>query len=189
MRASARARSTPSPKRSSRRCAPALAATRSRRNPVNEQGQYFVTKDPQPQRKPENCAFIIFGVTGDLTHRLVLPALYHLAAENLLPAQFCVVGAARKPMSNDELRDSLMKGLREHATRPVDDATAKQLLQCVTCVEADSKEPASFDALRKHLDGLECSRGIGGNYLFYMATPPAAFAPTARERGRAGLLK
>jgi glucose-6-phosphate 1-dehydrogenase len=92
-------------------------------------------------------------------------------------------------MSNDELRDSLMKGLREFATRPVDDVVAKQLLQCVTFVEADPKDPPSFDALHKHLDALECSRGTGGNRLFYLATPPAAFAPTARELGRTGLLK
>jgi glucose-6-phosphate 1-dehydrogenase len=148
-----------------------------------------VTKDPQPQRKPENCAFVIFGATGDLTHRLVIPSLYNLAAENLLPEKFCVVGVARRTMSNDELRDSLMKGLCEFATRPVDDVVAKQLLQCVTFVEADPKDPPSFDALHKHLDALECSRGTGGNRLFYLATPPAAFAPTARELGRTGLLK
>jgi glucose-6-phosphate 1-dehydrogenase len=148
-----------------------------------------VTKDPQPQRKPENCAFVIFGVTGDLTHRLVIPSLYNLAAENLLPEKFCVVGVARKGMSNDELRESLMKGLRQFATRPVDDVVAQQLLQCVTFVEADAKDPPSFDALREHLDALECSRGTGGNRLFYLATPPAAFAPTARALGRTELLK
>jgi glucose-6-phosphate 1-dehydrogenase len=148
-----------------------------------------VTKDPQPQRKPENCAFVIFGATGDLTHRLVIPSLYNLAAENLLPEKFCVVGVARKGMSNEALRDSLMKGLREFATRPVDDVVAAQLLQCVTFVEADPKDPPSFDAVRQHLDALECSRGTGGNRLFYLATPPAAFAPTARELGRTGLMK
>ncbi len=148
-----------------------------------------MSKDPQPQRKPENCAFVIFGATGDLTHRLVIPSLYNLAAENLLPEKFCVVGAARKRMSNEELRDSLMKGLREFATRPVDDDVANQLLQCVTAVEADAKDPPSFDAMREHLDALECSRGTGGNRLFYLATPPAAFAPTARELGRTGLMK
>ncbi len=148
-----------------------------------------MTKDPQAKRKPENCAFVIFGVTGDLTHRLVMPSLYNLAAENLLPEKFCVVGVARKGQSDDELRDSLMKGLRQFATRPVDDDVAKQLLQCVTFVEADPKDPPSFDRLREHLDSLECSQGTGGNRLFYLATPPAAFAPTARELGRTGMMK
>ena len=148
-----------------------------------------MTKDPQPKRKPENCAFVIFGVTGDLTHRLVMPSLYNLAAEHLLPEKFCVVGVARKGQSDDELRDSLMKGLRQFATRPVDDDIARKLLECVTFVEADAKDPPSFDRLREHLDSLECAQGTGGNRLFYLATPPAAFAPTARELGRTGMMK
>src|SRR3954465_1181998 len=100
---------------------------------------------PSKQKKPDPCCFIIFGVTGDLTHRLVMPALYNLAAPDLLPDRFCVVGISRKAMSNEALRDSLRKGLRRFATRPVDGATAARLLQCVTCIEADAKDPASFD--------------------------------------------
>lgn len=143
-----------------------------------------------PHRKlPDSCAFVIFGVTGDLTHRLVIPALYNLADAELLPEKFCIVGIARNAMSNDELRDSLMKGLREFATRPVVDATAKRLLACVTCIEADPKDPKSFDKLGEQLEKLETARGTGGNRLFYLATPPAAFAPISKELGRAGLLK
>jgi len=141
------------------------------------------------QKKPDPCSFVIFGVTGDLTHRLVIPALYNLAATDLLPDKFCVVGVARKGMSNDALRDSLMKGLHQFATRPVDDAIAKRLLECVTCVEADPKDPASFDQLRERLERLEANRSTGGNRLFYLATPPDAFAPISRELGRTGLLR
>ena len=141
------------------------------------------------QKKPDPCSFVIFGVTGDLTHRLVIPSLYNLEATGLLPDKFCVVGVARKGMSNDELRDSLMKGLRQFATRPVDDAIAKRLLQCVTSVEADPKDPTSFDAMRVQLEELEAARKTGGNRLFYLATPPNAFAPISRELGRTGLLK
>src|SRR3982074_329474 len=93
--------------------------------------------------KPDPCSFIIFGVTGDLAHRLVIPALYNLAAGGLLPDRFCVVGVARKEMSNDELRDGLMQGLRQFATRPVDDAIAKRLLECVTSIVADPSDPDS----------------------------------------------
>ncbi len=129
------------------------------------------------QRKPDPCAFVIFGATGDLTHRLVIPSLYNLAAAGLLPDKFCVVGITRKGMSSDALRDSLMKGLRQFATRPVDDAVAKRLLACVTSIEADAKDPASFDAMRDRLEKLEANRSTGGNRLFYLATPPNAFAP------------
>jgi len=98
-----------------------------------------------PRKRPEPCCFVIFGATGDLTHRLVIPALYNLAASDLLPENFCVVGITRKAMSNASLRDSLMKGLREFATRPVEEETAQRLLECVTCIAADPGEPASFD--------------------------------------------
>jgi glucose-6-phosphate 1-dehydrogenase len=140
------------------------------------------------QTKPASCAFVIFGATGDLTHRLVIPSLYNLAAAGLLPDRFCVVGIVRRSMSNDALRDSLMQGLKRFATRPVEDAIAERLLECVTSIEADPNEPASFDGLREKLERLESARNTGGNRLFYLATPPDAFAPIACELGRVGLL-
>ena len=147
------------------------------------------SKKQPAKKKPEPCAFVIFGVTGDLAHRLVVPALYNLAASNLLPDDFCVVGVARNATSNDELRDSLMKGLQQFATRKVDEAIAKRLLDCVTSIAADPKDPSSFDKLSKQLDELEKQRKTKGNRLFYLATPPTAFAPTSRELGRTGMLK
>jgi glucose-6-phosphate 1-dehydrogenase len=140
------------------------------------------------QTKPDPCSFVIFGVTGDLAHRLVVPALYNLAAADLLPEKFCVVGIARKGMTSGELRDSLIKGLHQYATRAVDDAIAMRLLDCVTCIEADPKDPASFDAMSQQLDKLEAARKTGGNRLFYLATPPSAFLPISRELGRTGML-
>jgi glucose-6-phosphate 1-dehydrogenase len=148
-----------------------------------------VTEVPSNQKKPDPCSFVIFGVTGDLAHRLVIPALYNLAATGLLPDKFCVVGITRKGMPNDELRDGLMKGLRQFATRPVDDAIATRLLECVTCIAADPREPASFDKMRQQIERLEANRSTGGNRLFYLATPPDAFAPISRELGRTGLLR
>ncbi|MBR1212400.1 glucose-6-phosphate dehydrogenase [Bradyrhizobium sp. JYMT SZCCT0180] len=140
------------------------------------------------QTKPDPCSFVIFGVTGDLAHRLVIPALYNLAAADLLPEKFCVVGIARKGMTSDGLRDSLMKGLHQYATRQVDEAIAMRLLACVTCIEADPRDPASFDAMSEQLDKLEAARNTQGNRLFYLATPPSAFLPISRELGRTGLL-
>jgi hypothetical protein len=96
-----------------------------------------VTEPLSKKHKPDPCSFIIFGATGDLTHRLVMPALYNLAASDLLPEKFCVVGIARKGTSNDEMRESLLGGLKKYKTRPVDDTIAKRLLECVTSIEAD----------------------------------------------------
>jgi glucose-6-phosphate 1-dehydrogenase len=151
-------------------------------------GQLRVT-DFQPYQKPQSYALVIFGVTGDLTNRLVIPSLYNLAAAELLPEKFCVVGVARHPMSNEALREGLMKGLRQFATRPVEDKVANRLLECVTSVAADSGDAASFDRLKEQLERLEGSRNTEGNRLFYLATPPDAFAPIARQLGRVGLLK
>ncbi|QDL98283.1 glucose-6-phosphate dehydrogenase [Rhodopseudomonas palustris] len=148
-----------------------------------------MTTQANSNQVPDGCAFVIFGVTGDLTHRLVIPALYNLAEAGLLPEKFCVVGVTRKEMASDDLRESLMQGLRKYATRPVDDKIADQLLYCVTAVSADPSEPDSFDRLRERLEKLEASRNTGGNRLFYLATPPDAFAPIATELGRAKLLE
>ena len=148
-----------------------------------------MTEISPKQPKPDPCSFVVFGATGDLAHRLVIPALYNLAAADLLPDKFCVVGIARSGMSNDELCDSLLKGLRQFATRPVDDAIAQRLLECVTCIEADPRDPASFDRMRERLEKLEANRSTGGNRLFYLATPPNAFLPIARELGRTGMLR
>lgn len=147
-----------------------------------------MTSQPNAQI-PDGCAFVIFGVTGDLTHRLVIPALYNLAEANLLPEKFCVVGITRKEMSSEDLRASLLEGLKKFATRPVKDDVADKLLYCVTAVSADPSDPSSFDKLRDRLEKLEANRNTGGNRLFYLATPPDAFAPISTELGRAGLLK
>jgi glucose-6-phosphate 1-dehydrogenase len=147
-----------------------------------------MTVSQAKQKQPDPCSIVIFGVTGDLAHRLVIPALYNLAANNLLPDNFCIVGIARKGMSSEQLTESLTKGLHQYATRKVDDALARRLLACVTCIEADPQDPASFDALRDQLDKLEAARKTGGNRLFYLATPPSGFLPISRELGRTGML-
>jgi glucose-6-phosphate 1-dehydrogenase len=147
-----------------------------------------MTVSQAKQKQPDPCSIVIFGVTGDLAHRLVIPALYNLAANDLLPENFCIVGIARKGMSSEQLTESLTKGLHQFATRKVDDALAKRLLACVTCIEADPTDPASFDTLRDRLDRLEAARETGGNRLFYLATPPSGFLPISRELARTGML-
>ncbi len=148
-----------------------------------------MANDAAQQKKPEGCSFVIFGVTGDLAHRLIIPALYNLATNGLLPDNLCVVGVTRKGMSNDELRNSLLGGLREFATRPVDNAVAQRLLECVTCIAADPNDSKSFENMREQLDKIESKTRTGGNRLFYLATPPNAFAPISRELGRSGMLR
>jgi len=139
-------------------------------------------------KRPDACSFVIFGVTGDLTHRLVIPALYNLAASDLLPEKFCIVGVTRKETAEEELRKSLMEGLRKFSTQSVDDAVAKKLLGCLSSVCADPTDLPSFERLREKLEKLEKAKGTLGNRLFYLATPPDAFSPIAKELGHAKLL-
>jgi glucose-6-phosphate 1-dehydrogenase len=136
---------------------------------------------------PDPCCFVIFGVTGDLAHRLVTPALYNLAEAGLLPDDFCVVGITRTEMQSKTLHEDLMKGLKQYATRPIDQDIANKLFECVTSVHADPRDHGSFDRLKTHLDGI-AKRGIR-NHLFYLAVPPTAFKPISDELGRTGLLK
>jgi glucose-6-phosphate 1-dehydrogenase len=148
-----------------------------------------VVKDFHPNQKPQSCALVIFGVTGDLTNRLLIPSLYNLAAAALLPKNICLVGVTRHPISSEALRESLMKSLRQFATRPVENKVATRLLECVTSVAVDYGDVRSFDRLREQLEQLEAAHNTEGNRLFYLATPPDAFVPIARQLGRVGLLK
>ena len=143
------------------------------------------TKAP---RKPDPFCFVIFGASGDLTHRLVVPALYNLAASDLLPEKFCIVGVSRSDMSDEKFREGLEKGLREFATREVDDAVAKRLFSCISYVSADPDHPGSFDRLRAQLEKRETESCGAKNRLFYLATPPDAFEPISKQLGRAEML-
>ncbi len=143
---------------------------------------------PDKPRPPDPCSLVIFGVTGDLTHRLITPALYNLAESNLLPEDFCLVGVVRKPMTADELCSTLVDGLQKYSKRPIRTEIAERLFGCVTALQADPSEPASFDRLSDELANAERAKRTRGNRLFYLATPPDAFAPIARELGSVGLL-
>jgi glucose-6-phosphate 1-dehydrogenase len=142
---------------------------------------------PASVRPADPCCFVIFGASGDLTHRLLIPALYNLGAGGLLPDAFSVIGVARKELSSDAFRAGLEKSLREFAKRRVDDTVARRLLACVTYLQGDAEDPATFERLRHTLQRIETARGTRGNRLFYLATPPAAFAPIACRLGAAGL--
>jgi len=144
---------------------------------------------PDKPRPPDPCSLVIFGVTGDLTHRLITPALYNLAESNLLPSDFCIVGIVRKPMSAAVLRKSLIDGLHKYSKRKIDESIAARVFSCLTTLQADPDDPASFDRLSDELANAERERRTHGNRLFYLATPPNAFAPIARQLGRTGLLK
>jgi glucose-6-phosphate 1-dehydrogenase len=143
-----------------------------------------VTVEP---RKADRCSFVVFGATGDLTRRLLVPALYNLAAGDLLPAGFAVVGFGRSPQSVEAFRGALLDGLGAFATRTVDPVIADRLLSCITYVQGDIDDPQAYERLKVALERIEQVHGGGCNRLFYLALPPNAFAPTVDHLSRAGL--
>ena len=148
------------------------------------------TSDNRNQPPPADpCAFVIFGASGDLTRRLLIPALYNLAEANLLGEGFRIIGVARGEMSEEDFCAHLEKGLADFATQKVNPATAKWLLNCVSYISGDVDDPQTYQKLKKELERLEASGLSHGNRLFYCATPPQAFAPIALHLGAAGLSK
>ena len=140
-------------------------------------------------RPPDPCTFVIFGAAGDLTKRLLVPALYNLAAERLLPERFAVVGVARAEMSDEQFRQTMGSALREFATGKVAAKVADRLLEGFSYVQGDFNDAATYRRLCDRLTEVERDRGTAGNSLFYLATPPDVFATVAAHLGKAGLAR
>ena len=132
---------------------------------------------------------MIFGASGDLTHRLLVPALYNLAEAGLLPKAFALVGVARSEFTSEAFRDDLAKSLPKFATRSIDERVVKQLLGCVAYVQGDPEDETTYKKLGQELARIEGERGTKGNRLFYLATPPAGFAPIGIHLGQSGLAR
>ena len=140
-------------------------------------------------RPADPCCLVIFGASGDLTHRLLVPALYNLAAAGLLPDAFALIGVARRESSNDAFRADLEKSLPKFATRKVDAAVVKKLLAGVAYVQGEPEDARTYDKIRRELARLEREHGTRRNRLFYLATPPVAFAPIGCQLGESGLAR
>ncbi|MHB8630429.1 MAG: glucose-6-phosphate dehydrogenase [Candidatus Limnocylindria bacterium] len=131
---------------------------------------------PRLARTPQPCALVIFGATGDLTARKIVPALYNLALQRLLPAAFVVVGAARQPLSSERFRENLHADLVKFSrTKPINEDAWASFADGVHYVS--TKDPSGYDTLRETLADLDAHAGTDGNRLFYLATPPSAYGP------------
>jgi glucose-6-phosphate 1-dehydrogenase len=140
-------------------------------------------------RPADPCCLVIFGASGDLTHRLLVPALYNLAAAGLLADAFGLIGVARSPSSNEAFREDLAKSLPQFAGRPIDQKVLKQVLGCVAYVQGGPDDDSTYAKIGQELARIERERSTCGNRLFYLATPPAGFAPIGRHLGQSGLAR
>jgi len=135
------------------------------------------------------CAFVIFGGSGDLTKRLLIPALYHLKRSHLLPEDFALIGISRAEMSDEEFRVSIANSLRELSGEPIDVADWSWLASRMHYMSGDLENAATYERLKALLRRTDVDHRAGGNYLFYLATPATEFAKVVRQLGDAGLTR
>ncbi len=128
------------------------------------------------QRVPEPCALIIFGASGDLTRRKLMPAIYSLAHEGLLPPYFSLVGVARREYTNETFREEMKQAVNQFSRyRPVNEAVWNSLAEGLFYVRGDATVPDTYVALKAFLDKTDREHGTQGNKLFYLSTAPSQF--------------
>ncbi len=135
-------------------------------------------------RRIPPCAIVIFGASGDLSKRKLLPSLYRLFYERRISPNFAVVGSSRTPMSDDQFRERMKESVSKFLEdSPFDEDVWKSFAQGLFYVPGDLTDPSSYDNLRKKLDEIEKSHQTAGNVLFYLSTQPSHYAEAIKELG------
>jgi glucose-6-phosphate 1-dehydrogenase len=130
---------------------------------------------------------VIFGASGDLTARKLIPAVYNLSCDNLLPADFFLVGYGRKAIPDEEFRTLAADAIREFSRRELDPGVWARVAAQTTYVAGGYDERAAFDRLAGHIDAIERQLGREVQRLFYISTPPSVFEPIVLNLGASGL--
>ncbi|PZS07274.1 MAG: glucose-6-phosphate dehydrogenase [Acidimicrobiales bacterium] len=144
-------------------------------------------RDPADRRLPRvpgPCALVMFGVTGDLAQRKLIPAVYDLAHRGLLPPSFVMVGFARRDWGEGEFIELARKAAQAGARTPWSDQVWQRLADATRFVGGSFDDDSAFDTLASTLDALRHSHGIPGNAAFYLAIPPEAFPTVLRQLER-----
>jgi len=139
------------------------------------------------ERVPDPCQIVVFGATGDLTARKILPAIYNLRRAGLLPPETTVVGFSRRPLSDDDFRNLAREALNSHSRVPVEDALWEDFAEGIFYHAGQFGERKDFRDLAERMEEIDAARGTRGNRLFYLATPPSAYEDIVGNLGRAGL--
>ncbi|MFL6129768.1 MAG: glucose-6-phosphate dehydrogenase [Mycobacteriales bacterium] len=153
----------------------------ARRNPLRD------PRDRRLPRVPEPCALVVFGVTGDLSRKKLLPAIYDLANRGLLPADFVLLGFARRDWGDGDFESMAKKAAKEHARTEWKDEVWDRLSGNITFVPGSFDDDDAFDELAKTLKELSDSHGIKGNAAFYLSIPPSAFPTVLKQLQRTGM--
>ncbi|MFO0736126.1 MAG: glucose-6-phosphate dehydrogenase [Labilithrix sp.] len=140
-------------------------------------------------RTGDACALVIFGASGDLTRRKLMPAIYNLGLSRSLPSGFAVVGVARRDKTNDQFRAEMKEGVAQFSRRkPIDSAVWEDFERGVSYVQGPFGETQTYVDLKKHLEELDKERGTRGNRLYYLAVPPAEFETIVQKLKDNGLV-
>ncbi len=157
-------------------------------NRASEQQQTNPLREGLSNRAvPQPCSIVIFGATGDLTHRKLIPALYNLAADGELPPAVTVVGFARREKSDDDFRRELEEATRKFSRQTVRDEIWKTFAQSIFYHRSEFEDESGYKSLSDRLDKIDKERGTRGNRLFYFAAAPDQFEPILKNLKAAGL--
>ena len=147
-------------------------------------------RDPQDRRLPRiagPCGMVLFGVTGDLSRKKVMPAIYDLANRGLLPPGFSLTGFARRDWADQDFADIVHDSVKQHARTEFREETWRQLAEGFRFVSGEFDDDVAFDKLRRTIEELDQVRGTDGNHAFYLAIPPAFFGTVADQLKEHGL--
>ncbi|MEV0587705.1 glucose-6-phosphate dehydrogenase [Nonomuraea sp. NPDC050310] len=147
-------------------------------------------RDPRDKRLPRvagPCVLVLFGVTGDLAKRKLLPAIYDLGNRGLLPPGFSLVGFARRDWANEDFAQVTHDAVKANARTPFREEVWKQLSEGIHFVPGEFTDDGAFDALQMVLKEVDQTRGTGGNYAFYLSVPPKFFPTVIKQLKRTGL--
>jgi glucose-6-phosphate 1-dehydrogenase len=140
------------------------------------------------QKTPEPAILVIFGASGDLTQRKLIPAIYQLRKERRLPSETTIVGFARREWSHDYFREQMRQGVEEFSDGIGHEEVWNDFAQGLYYFAGNMDEPESYEKLKVFLDDLDGKRGTRGNRVFYLAVSPNFFPPGIKQLGAAGML-
>jgi glucose-6-phosphate 1-dehydrogenase len=147
-------------------------------------------RDPRDKRLPRvagPCVLVLFGVTGDLAQKKLLPAIYDLANRGLLPPGFSLVGFARRDWAHQDFRRLTHDAVKQHARTPFREEVWNQLQEGIHFVPGEFSDPGAFESLAMAMRELDDKRGTGGNYAFYLSIPPKFFPEVVEQLQKSGL--
>ncbi|MGO1385664.1 MAG: glucose-6-phosphate dehydrogenase [Arachnia sp.] len=147
-------------------------------------------RDPQDRRLPQiagPCVLVIFGVTGDLSRKKLMPAVYDLANRGMLPPGFGLVGFARRDWKDQDFAKVVHDAVKENARTPFREEVWEQLLEGIRFVSGTFDSDESFSNLKDTINDLDQARGTGGNHAFYLSIPPSSFEVVVSQLKKHGL--